>query len=404
MQIRDRIKELRRVPASELLPNPKNWRTHPVAQQDALRGVLAEVGYADALIARETPEGLMLIDGHLRAETTPDATVPVLVLDIDEAESDLMLATLDPLAAMAGQDEERLSELLSTVTSDNDTVNVLLQTLANGYEPLTLLEPDPPDEGFDADGAMDDVEAEDYVPFSERGQVWALGDHRIVCADGPAAAAAFLEGVTVDLVLTDPPYGINIVKGRLGSTDGAKPFGKGTVGGAGVVEPRLYFPVQGDDRPFDPTWILGMGTAQIIFGAGYFSHSLPEGTSWLSWDKQVNADATFSQMELAWTSVKGRYRLYQHRWSGMVREGQRNEELAERIHPTQKPVGLFASILQDYTEPGGVVFDPYSGSGSTLIAAERESRVCYAIDIEPRYVDVAIKRWEDYTGQKAVKV
>jgi hypothetical protein len=141
MQIRDRIKELRRVPASELLPNPKNWRTHPIAQQDALRGVLAEVGYADALLARETPEGLMLVDGHLRAETTPDSTVPVLVLDIDEAESDLMLATLDPLAAMAGRDEERLTELLSTVSSDNDTVNALLQTLTNGYEPLTLLEP-----------------------------------------------------------------------------------------------------------------------------------------------------------------------------------------------------------------------------------------------------------------------
>ena len=141
MQIRDRIKELRRVPASELIPNPKNWRTHPVEQQDALRGVLAEVGYADALIARETPEGLMLVDGHLRAETTPDADVPVLVLDINEAESDLMLATLDPLAAMAGRDEERLTELLATVTSDNATVNALLQTLANGYEPLTISEP-----------------------------------------------------------------------------------------------------------------------------------------------------------------------------------------------------------------------------------------------------------------------
>ena len=83
----------------------------------------------------------MLVDGHLRAETTPDADVPVLVLDINEAEADLMLATLDPLAAMAGRDEERLSELLATVTSDNATVNALLQTLANGYEPLTISEP-----------------------------------------------------------------------------------------------------------------------------------------------------------------------------------------------------------------------------------------------------------------------
>ncbi len=86
MEIRDRIKELRKVRASELLPNPRNWRKHPEAQSNALRGALSEIGYADALIAYETPNGLMLIDGHLRAETTPDMEVPVLITDLDEAE------------------------------------------------------------------------------------------------------------------------------------------------------------------------------------------------------------------------------------------------------------------------------------------------------------------------------
>ncbi|MCR5162894.1 MAG: ParB N-terminal domain-containing protein, partial [Thermoguttaceae bacterium] len=95
MLIKDRIKELRRVPASQLIPNPKNWRTHPEKQKNAIQGVLAEIGYADALIARELPDGsLMLLDGHLRAETTPNQEVPVLVLDLDEAEADKLLATL----------------------------------------------------------------------------------------------------------------------------------------------------------------------------------------------------------------------------------------------------------------------------------------------------------------------
>ena len=139
MLIRDRIKELRRVRASELIPNPKNWRTHPVAQQDALRGVLAEVGYADALIARETPEGLMLVDGHLRAETTPDADVPVLVLDINEAEADLMLATLDPLAAMARADTDALLTLLESIEVENPATTAMLEALAAGEtEPLAL--------------------------------------------------------------------------------------------------------------------------------------------------------------------------------------------------------------------------------------------------------------------------
>ena len=129
MKIRDRIKELRRVKASELLPNPKNWRTHPEAQQNALRGVLAEVGYADALIVRETPDGLMLVDGHLRAETTPDSKVPVLVLDINEAEADLILATLDPLAAMAEADTEALRNLTESVPTDNEYIQTLLASI-----------------------------------------------------------------------------------------------------------------------------------------------------------------------------------------------------------------------------------------------------------------------------------
>jgi ParB-like chromosome segregation protein Spo0J len=103
-QIRDRIKELRRVPPSALVRNPKNWRRHPKAQADALRGLLTEVGYSDALLARELPDGrLVLIDGHLRAETTPNSVVPVLVLDVTEEEVEKMLLTLDPLAATSKQ-------------------------------------------------------------------------------------------------------------------------------------------------------------------------------------------------------------------------------------------------------------------------------------------------------------
>jgi hypothetical protein len=131
MQIRDRIKELRRVLAAELRPNPRNWRTHPDLQRDARRGVLAEVGYADALLARELPDGtLQLVDGHLRAETTPDAVVPVLVLDVSEEEADKILLTLDPLAALAGVKEAQLADLLSTTTFESPQLEQMLDSLA----------------------------------------------------------------------------------------------------------------------------------------------------------------------------------------------------------------------------------------------------------------------------------
>jgi hypothetical protein len=127
VDIRDRIVELRRVPGRELVANPLNYRTHPAAQRSALAGVLEQVGIAAALIARETPEGLLLIDGHLRAEDYGDQLWPVLVLDVTEEEGNLLLATLDPLAALAGQNDERLAELLTGLGDEASGVASLLR-------------------------------------------------------------------------------------------------------------------------------------------------------------------------------------------------------------------------------------------------------------------------------------
>lgn len=146
MKIRDRIKDFRRVKASELLPNPKNWRTHPKVQQDALRSVLAEIGYADALIAYETKNGLMLIDGHLRADTTPDSEVPVIILDVNELEADKLLAIIDPFSSLAEQDTQKLSELFTGLKENNDT---LINQIWPDYiiDPLAGIDWEPVPEG-----------------------------------------------------------------------------------------------------------------------------------------------------------------------------------------------------------------------------------------------------------------
>lgn len=150
MKIRDRVRELRRVRASELKPNPRNWRTHPQSQSDALKGLLAEVGYAGALLARELEDGtLQLIDGHLRAETTPNAKVPVLVLDVTAEEADKILATHDPLGAMAGRDDEMLKALLENVQTESDAVQAML----DGLLPATVEIPPKPDQGDRLDAA-----------------------------------------------------------------------------------------------------------------------------------------------------------------------------------------------------------------------------------------------------------
>lgn len=142
MLIKDRILGLRRVPAADLMPNPKNWRKHPGRQADALRGILAEVGWAQALVARETSDGLVLIDGHLRAETAPDAIVPVLVIDVTEAEADKLLASLDPLAAMAETDKDKLDALLRDVQTSSEALASMFTDLAgleDDYQPVPIL-------------------------------------------------------------------------------------------------------------------------------------------------------------------------------------------------------------------------------------------------------------------------
>ena len=161
MQIRDRIKELRRVKASELKPSPRNWRSHPQGQQDALRGVLAEIGYASALLAREGNGHLELIDGHLRAETTPDQEVPVLILDVTEEEADKILATFDPLAAMAEANQEALGKLLADIDTDSDALREMLDELAaeNGIDSFEM--------PADADGKEFDESCADDVEMME---------------------------------------------------------------------------------------------------------------------------------------------------------------------------------------------------------------------------------------------
>jgi len=135
MEIMDRIIDFRRVPASELRPNPKNWRIHPDGQKEGLRTVLAEIGMVDAVIARELPDGgLELVDGHLRTETVTDTPIPCLILDITEEESDIVLSTLDPLASLASPNLESLASLMKSVMNNgNERLDILLEDVQDKY-------------------------------------------------------------------------------------------------------------------------------------------------------------------------------------------------------------------------------------------------------------------------------
>lgn len=133
MKLKDRVKELRRVPANQLAPNPKNWRVHPINQENALRGLLAEIGISAAAIAVERPEGLVLIDGHLRSEIVRDEIIPVLIVDLDDAEADKLLATYDSVTNLATADPDKLEQLLGEISTKSDAVQVMLDQMASAH-------------------------------------------------------------------------------------------------------------------------------------------------------------------------------------------------------------------------------------------------------------------------------
>lgn len=135
MQIRDRIIELRKIKASELLKNPKNWRTHPKEQADALKAVLQSVGFAGAELTFETPNGTMLIDGHLRQELSGDELIPCLITDLTQEEADLILSSFDPIGDMARKDQAKLDDLISGIESKDTELQKLLDSLATPAEP-----------------------------------------------------------------------------------------------------------------------------------------------------------------------------------------------------------------------------------------------------------------------------
>jgi len=177
LDIRDRIVGFKRLKASDLKPHPLNWRTHPQNQRDAMAGILSEVGYVDALMVRPFEGGYQILDGHLRAESTPDTDVPVLVVDLNDAEAAKVLATFDPLAALARADSGKLDALLRDVTTTNEA---LAQMLTDLVQDSAFPETGPKDAS-----TLSLLNTDAYEPRHKvaTGQTWHLGPHVLMICD-----------------------------------------------------------------------------------------------------------------------------------------------------------------------------------------------------------------------------
>ena len=244
---------------------------------------------------------------------------------------------------------------------------------------------DVPDFKVEAEATEDDYEIPEEVQTDiVLGDLFEIGQHRLLCGDSTDSeqVARLMNGEKSDMVFTDPPYGIKVVKSEMVGAD------------FGVAKKGKYSEVIADDttdtaREFYDTCVaLGMDRF-IIWGGNYFTDFLPFSDSWLIWNKRGDTGIrnTFADGEMAWCSFHTPIRIYNQLWNGMIREGEKDK----RVHPTQKPIKMLSEIIEDHVK-GILLFDGFLGSGSTMVAAHQLNRKCYGMELDPKYCQVIVDR------------
>ncbi len=247
-----------------------------------------------------------------------------------------------------------------------------------------------------------DTEDDEDIPeevksIIKQGDLIELGRHRLLCGDCTVKENVdrLMDGEKADVVFTDPPYGLGIQKKD------------GTIGGGGIrcfrdrqvkkINVHNFKKIIGDDKEFDPRFLLNYGKNQIIWGGNHFANKLPNSSCWLIWDKREGLRSNkFSDCEICWTSFSKVSRIYSQLWSGLVRRGNRTDELISRIHPSQKAIGVCEKIIKDYSKENEIILDLFMVSGSILIACEKTGRICMGMEIDEYYCDVIIQRYKDW--------
>jgi len=496
----------------DLLANPENWRIHPQFQQDALSDVLDRVGWVQNVIINTTTGHL--IDGHLRVKLAmqrEEKTIPVVYVELSEEEERLILTTIDPLSALAATDQDMIDSLINDIGDvEGEALNKLLAELASDAEP-------------EDQAGKDDMPGEEIETISKPGDVWVMGNHRVMCGDSTIKTHVkkLMNGQVADLVHADPPYGMgkeadgvendNLYRDKLDAfqmkwikaamAHAAENCGLYIWGNAlelwslwyrgGLFE--LYEAKNGNrDQCFDirneivwdkkiaqgqsqearrmfPTgterclflmrgsqvygnehanintedyWseydqVLGyledeakkagidLKTCRTITGTQMFSHwftrsqwSLIPEDHYLAFREATNGEYfTRPHAELLQlkrdidarpdnpknTFMEGRaYFDNTHDnmtdvWSYPIVQGEDREG-----HATPKPVEMMERVMRSSIPEGGISYEPFGGSGSTLIGAESTGRACYTMELTPKYVDTIVRRWQNFTGLRAI--
>jgi len=396
--------QIEQIPLKELTPYTRNSRTHSEEQITQVVASIVEYGWTNPVLIDDSG---MIIAGHGRtmaAARLKMTEVPCIRLsNLSENQKRAYIIADNQIALNAGWDEALLHEELEALKIEEYDLQLLGFSDAELDDLLTDTEeevvelpiPEPP-----------------VNPTTKLGEIYQLGNHRLMCGDSTSidAVERLMDGRKADMVFTDPPYGMFL---------DADYSAMGASGSMTNKTGNKYDNVIGDHEDFNPDFINNVFKCFdyckeiFLWGADYYSEYLVDKNngSWVVWDKRANdiddieADESSDKMygscfELCWSRNRHKRDIARVKWAGIF--GTSKEFDKKRVHPTQKPTLLAEWFFDRWGANNDLVVDIYLGSGSTLIAAENKNRKCYGMELDPKYVDVIIKRWQEYTGKKAI--
>lgn len=369
--------DIQKIALAKLMPatyNPRKDLRPNDAEYKKIKKSIETFGYVDPIIVNQD---MTIIGGHQRMKVLRDmgyTEVECVVVKLDKDQEKALNIALNKIS---GEWEmSTLKELLDELAQTDIDIELTgfdmdeIEQLMNDGQVQEVEEDD-----FDAEKALDEI----TEPITKQGDVWQLGRHRLMCGDSTNVddISNLMNKKYPDLIHTDPPYGMNAVSK------------------SGVLSKNYKSDILGDDNTnvakdtFNLIYSLYPNSKQIWWGANYYSSVLPDSECWLVWDKN-NGNSDQTDCELAWANFRS-----------VVRQFTQASEKRKRVHPTQKPVSLMGWIIKRFNLSSKTIADFFGGSGSTLIAAEQLDRICYMMELDPKYCDVIIKRWETLTGKQA---
>jgi len=393
--------EIKTVKISELKPHPKNPRVHPDSAIDKLVRSIKEYGWTNPVLV--SADGYVLA-GNARLKAAEKAgikEVPVIYLPLEGAKAEAYLIADNRLQDETDWDYEKLKDLLQELDTGEFDLELTGFDMGEIEDLMTL---------FHVPGEIieDDVPEPPEEAITKPGNLWILGRHRLLCGDATVAADVerLMDGKKARFVFTDPPWNVDY------GSDTRHPSWK----------PRQILNDRMSTEEFGAFLLRAFNCMREVSEAGCMTYVVMSAQEWGNVMNALREAGYHWSSTIIWKkdslvlSRKDYHTQYEPIWYGWL-EGTRLCPLKDRKqsdvweiprpkvseeHPTMKPVSLVAKAMLNSSRAGDLALDLFGGSGTTMIAAQQTGRVCFMMELDPKYCDVIIERWEQFTGQKAV--